>query len=67
MENKANYPEMFFLFFAGSVLGFLLEGIWRVIRTGAWESFTGSVRLLCTGSPVRRVICRFGRSFCSMP
>ena len=35
MENKANYPEMFFLFFAGSVLGFLLEGIWRVACSSA--------------------------------
>ena len=43
MENKANYPEMFFLFFAGSVLGFLLEGIWRVIRTGAWENHAATV------------------------
>ncbi len=42
MENKANYPEMFFLFFAGSVLGFLLEGIWD--RLGA---FLHHLRVRC--------------------
>lgn len=43
MENKMNYPEMLFLFFVGSVLGFLLEGAWRVIRTGAWENHAATV------------------------
>ena len=43
MENKTTYPEIFFLFFAGSVVGFFLEGIWRVIRTGAWENHSATV------------------------
>lgn len=43
MEHKANYPELFFLFFAGSIAGFILEGIWRVIRTGVWENHSATV------------------------
>lgn len=43
MENKTTYPQLFFLFFAGSVAGFFLEGIWRVIRTGAWENHSATV------------------------
>ena len=43
MNNKASYPELFFLFFTGSILGFILEGIWRVIRTGTWEKPAGSL------------------------
>ncbi len=43
MEHRTGYTEMFFLFFAGSILGFLLEGIWRVIRTGSWENHSATV------------------------
>ena len=43
MNNKVSYPELFFLFFTGSILGFFLEGIWRVIRTGAWENHSATV------------------------
>ncbi len=43
MNNKASYPELFFLFFTGSILGFILEGIWRVIRTGTWENHSATV------------------------
>lgn len=43
MEHKVNYPELFFLFFAGSIAGFILEGVWRVIRTGAWENHSATV------------------------
>ena len=43
MEHKTTYPELFFLFFAGSIAGFFLEGIWRVIRTGAWENHSATV------------------------
>ncbi len=43
MENKVSYPEFFFLFFAGSIIGFLMEGLWRVIRTGVWENHSATV------------------------
>ena len=43
MNSKATYQELFFLFLTGSILGFILEGVWRVIRTGTWENHSATV------------------------
>lgn len=37
------YPELLFIFITGSIAGFLLEGIWRVIRTGMWENHSATL------------------------
>lgn len=37
------YAELFYLFLVGSVCGFILEGLWCVLKKGAWESHTATV------------------------
>ena len=37
-EVKINYYKLFWLFLFGSLLGVILEGIWSIIRRGAWET-----------------------------
>ncbi len=37
------YPEFLFIFIIGSMAGFLLEGIWCVIRTGMWENHSATL------------------------
>lgn len=39
----ADYPSLFFLFIAGSVLGFIVEGIWWIFKVGYWESHSALV------------------------
>lgn len=38
-----NYENFFWLFLFGSVIGFVLEGIWCIIRKGAWEHHSATV------------------------
>ena len=35
--------DMLWLFVGGSVIGFILEGLWHILRVGAWESHTATV------------------------
>lgn len=42
-ENGVRYSDIFWLFMTGSVIGFVLEGIWHIIRVGEWESHTATV------------------------
>lgn len=35
--------ELFWLFFGGSIIGFILEGIWNIVRLGFWESHSALV------------------------
>lgn len=42
-EYSFSYRSMFWLFIIGSVLGFVLEGIWHIIRKGSWESHSATV------------------------
>lgn len=37
-DTKLDFVSLFLLFMAGSVLGFILEGIWHRIKLGVWES-----------------------------
>lgn len=40
MKSYINYPILFWLFFFGSVLGSLIEGIYCLIRHRRWETHT---------------------------
>lgn len=42
-EYNVSYATMFWLFLIGSVLGFILEGIWHIIKAGTWESHSATV------------------------
>lgn len=42
-EYNVNYNSIFCIFMIGSVLGFILEGIWHIIRKGSWESHSATV------------------------
>lgn len=35
--------DMLWLFVCGSVIGFVLEGLWNILRVGTWESHTATV------------------------
>lgn len=35
-EKPLSFPTLLWLFIAGSLLGFVMEGVWHVLRTGAW-------------------------------
>ena len=40
---KINYPVIFWLFFFGSILGFVLEGIWQIMKKGQWENHSSTI------------------------
>lgn len=40
---KLNFATLFWLFIFGSVVGFLIEGIWHIMKTGHWESHVTTV------------------------
>lgn len=42
-ESKITYSKIFWLFLLGSLSGFVLEGLWCILRTGAWESHSATV------------------------
>ncbi len=42
-EYNVTYNSMFCIFMIGSVIGFILEGIWHIIRKGSWESHSATV------------------------
>ena len=35
-EKPLSFPTLFWLFIAGSLAGFLMEGVWHYLRTGNW-------------------------------
>lgn len=35
-EKKLSFPILFWLFIAGSLMGFVMEGVWHFLRTGVW-------------------------------
>ncbi len=35
-ENPQSFATLLWLFIAGSLLGFLMEGVWHMLRTGVW-------------------------------
>lgn len=37
------YNDLVILFFFGSILGFLIEGLWSIVRTGHWENHAALV------------------------
>ena len=42
-KQKVSYASLFWLFLIGSVTGFVLEGLWCIVRKGHWESRTATV------------------------
>lgn len=42
-KQKVSYASLFWLFLIGSVTGFVLEGLWCIVRKGHWESHTATV------------------------
>lgn len=41
--SSIKYQSLFWLFMTGSILGFVLEGLWRVINTGHWEHHAATI------------------------
>lgn len=41
--RKLKYSDIFWIFIFGSLLGFLLEGVWHFIRKGCWANRTGTL------------------------
>lgn len=35
-KNSINFYTLFWLFMIGSLVGFIVEGVWAVIKTGHW-------------------------------
>ena len=42
-ERNVTYRDVLWLFVMGSVVGFVLEGLWHLLRIGRWESHTATV------------------------
>ncbi len=42
-REKIHIGDLLWLFVGGSVIGFILEGLWHILRTGSWESHTATV------------------------
>lgn len=40
---KPTFPALFWLFIVGSLLGFVMEGIWHFLHTGAWGFRVGTL------------------------
>ena len=43
VRTKVKATDLLWLFVVGSVIGFILEGLWHILRTGTWESHTATV------------------------
>lgn len=41
--SRITYRSLFWLFLFGSIAGFILEGLWCILRKGAWESHPATV------------------------
>ena len=42
-SHKITYGSLFWLFLFGSIAGFILEGLWCILRKGAWESHSATL------------------------
>lgn len=42
-KNKINFYVFFWLFLIGSVLGFIVEGVWEIIKNGYWVNHSAAV------------------------
>ncbi len=43
LRARIDYVTLFTLFLCGSVVGFILEGLWNVLRLGVWEDHSALV------------------------
>lgn len=73
-ESRITYGSLFWLFLFGSVAGFILEGLWCILKKGAWESHpatvwgpfciiygfgSAAVYLIATAMKGKRPLCQF--------
>ncbi len=40
---KLNFQTLFWLFFFGSIIGFVFEGFWQILKKGNWENHSASI------------------------
>lgn len=58
---RIEYPELFWLMIAGSLIGIVLEGVWNVIIFKKWETHVVTVwEPLCLLYGIGAVICYIG-------
>ena len=43
LSVRASYSDLFWLFMFGSVIGFILEGIWNILTRGEWANHAATV------------------------
>jgi len=41
--GSIKYSDIFWIFFLGSILGFIIEGIWSMLKRGRWENHSATV------------------------
>ena len=41
--QKLRFSTVVFLFFFGSIIGFILEGLWCILKRGHWENHSATV------------------------
>ena len=41
--RQLRFSVLFFLFFFGSIIGFILEGLWCILKRGHWENHSATV------------------------
>lgn len=41
--RSIKYSDIFWIIFLGSILGFILEGIWSMLKSGQWENHSATV------------------------
>ena len=40
---KINFHSLFWLFFLGSIIGFIFEGVWQILKKGHWENHSATI------------------------
>lgn len=42
-KSKLSFQPLFWLFFFGSITGFILEGLWQILKKGHWENHSATI------------------------
>lgn len=42
-DVRISYSVMFWLFFFGSIIGFICEGLWQILKKGHWENHSSTI------------------------
>jgi len=47
LQNKSNiklsFQPLFWIFFFGSIIGFVFEGVWQIFKKGHWENHSATI------------------------